>query len=407
MSTRSFRFVHAADFHLETPVGGIAEIPDHLRDPFLDAPYLAAERVFSTALAEEADFLVLSGDILDPQTTGPRGPLFLAGHFRRLAERGIKVYWAGGRCDPPEAWPSWLPLPENVYVFPGGRLAETIHRRDGVPLARLVGASRARGRAIRPGDFPSDTSALYSVAVIHGRSDGQRLKVRPIHYWALGGSHAPQSLFTAPYVAHYPGTPQGRQPRESGPHGCTLVNVNPEQQAELTLMPADCLRWHDECLAVDDPATADEVAARMRDRLQALTESAGGTQMLISWTISGGVGLVRKVRREGLAVEWLAMLRREAGPAVWSVGLRVEPSGPLPKEWYEQETLLGDFLRRVRHYQMNPQEPLELEPFLSEAQLAGWLGSIAALQDPAARERVLDEAAMLGVDLLGGEGGPS
>ena len=91
MSTRPFRFVHASDLHLEQPLMGVADVPDHLRELFLDAPYAAAQKLFDAVLVEDADFVLLAGDVLHPQNTGPRGPLFLVEQFTRLAERGIKL----------------------------------------------------------------------------------------------------------------------------------------------------------------------------------------------------------------------------------------------------------------------------------------------------------------------------
>ena len=84
MSTRPFRFVHASDFHLEQPLMGVAEVPDHLRELFLDAPFAAAKKVFDAALTEDADFVVLSGDILNTSDTGPSAPLFLVEQFARV-----------------------------------------------------------------------------------------------------------------------------------------------------------------------------------------------------------------------------------------------------------------------------------------------------------------------------------
>ena len=55
-----FRFIHASDFHLERPPRGLTEVPDHLRAPFVDAPYRAAERVFDAAIKERVDFVVLA-----------------------------------------------------------------------------------------------------------------------------------------------------------------------------------------------------------------------------------------------------------------------------------------------------------------------------------------------------------
>src|SRR5437773_10297684 len=93
---RAFSFVHASDLHLELPPHGLSEIPEHLRDSLLEAPYRAAERVFDLALSEKADFVVLSGEVLDASQTGPRGPCFLAKQFQRLRDREIAVYWVSG-----------------------------------------------------------------------------------------------------------------------------------------------------------------------------------------------------------------------------------------------------------------------------------------------------------------------
>ena len=132
MSTWPFRFIHASDFHLERPLMGVADVPDHLRDLFLESPYTAARQVFEAAMVEDVKFVVLSGGIVVPSSSGPRGPLFLAEQFTRLAERGIAVYWAGSAIDPPEVWPAAVRLPQNVHFFParpGRGIAGAIRRR--------------------------------------------------------------------------------------------------------------------------------------------------------------------------------------------------------------------------------------------------------------------------------------
>src|SRR5262245_4489473 len=99
MSGAFIRFLHAADLRLELPVVGLDEVPPHLRELLVDAPYDAARRVFDTALKERVDFVVLSGNIIDPQRAGPRGIAFLLEQFHRLAEQEIVVYWVGGEYD--------------------------------------------------------------------------------------------------------------------------------------------------------------------------------------------------------------------------------------------------------------------------------------------------------------------
>ena len=42
MPNRAFRFIHAADLHLELAPHGVAHVPDHLTDLFVDSAYAAA-----------------------------------------------------------------------------------------------------------------------------------------------------------------------------------------------------------------------------------------------------------------------------------------------------------------------------------------------------------------------------
>ena len=122
--------------------------------------------------------------------------------------------------------------------------------------------------------------------------------------------------------------------------------------------------------------------------------------------IAGSGPLITALRRGSLAAELVQWLREDYGhrlPAVWTVSLEAETSEALPPEWYEQETIRGDFLRAIRQLQISAGEPLGLERYLAESHRAGVLASVASLADRSAREDVLREAAALGAELLGGE----
>jgi len=408
MSNWPFRFVHSGDFHLELPPHGVAEVPDHLRELFLEAPYLAATKVFDTVLAEEAELLILSGDLLHPPHTGPRGPLFLAEQFARLDARGIAVYWAGGRVDPPELWPSGVKLPANVRRFPPGRIEQIVHSRDDVPLLRLLGASRDRRRKVRARDFKPDAGGLLSIAVVHGNAQAERLKDRGIHYWALGGRHDRDTLLSSPQVAHSPGSPQGRSPREPGAHGCTLVHIDPEHPPRTSFVPTDVARWVNERIIVDEQTKRDTLDGTLRDRMQQLTETHASIDLLISWTIGGTGPLMGPLRRGGLRQELLDWLRGQYGfgpPAAWSVEIDVEPPVELPEPWYDQETIRGDYLRMIRQWDV--EEPLDLAAYVPERYQAGTFGASLLLPEGTQRHRVLREAALLGAELLSGEEEPT
>jgi hypothetical protein len=399
----------------------VAEVPDHLRELFLTAPYTAARRVFDAALTEDADFMVLSGDILHPTTTGPHGPLFLVEQFTRLLDRGIRVYWATGTVDPPEAWPSALPLPQNVCVFPSDRVEEVrVHRND-VPVARLMGVGPPRQYKMRARDFSSDAAELYSIAVLHGQLDPSIVQQSTIDYWALGGRHARSAPAAGSPLVHYCGSTQGRDPEESGIHGCTLVEVDEKRHARTTLLPTEVARWLNERIVLPDAASRDDLRTRLRDRMQTLREGSPSTALLISWVIADEKTTpvdenttntvqppsARHVPWTQQTAELLESLRAEYGhgssPA-WSISCERERADTLPAEWYEQETIRGDFLRAIRQLRMNPAEPLGLDSLMTGPGADGTARQIATHFDPAGRDRMLREAAVLGVDLLSGEG---
>lgn len=408
MPGHALRLVHASDLHLERPPYGLAEIPDHLRELLLESPYLAARRVFDTVLAEEADLLILAGDAVQPDHSGPHGALFLLEQFQRLAERGIPVYWAGGSVDPPEVWPTWATLPENVHVFSRGRVDEFVYQRGATPVARLMGASRDRNRPVHADAFVPDATGLFSVGIIHGAADGQLLRAQGLNYWALGGRHGRSTVFSGPQTGHYPGSPQGRQPEEHGPHGCTLVEFDQQGGAKLTPVACDAIRWASERIGIEPGASREDLEATLHERMAALREATPDRPLMVSWTVVGSGALAKALRRGQVGSDLLGMLRADYGtaaPAAWSVSLEAEPPDDLPVEWYEQQTILGEYLRDLRHYEINPSEPIELEFYLGRHAETP-LGEAVALADGRSRQRVLREAALLGVDLLSPEEEP-
>lgn len=388
MASRPFRFIHAADFHLERPARGLSEVPEHLRELFRDAPYLAAAKVFDAALADEVDFVVLTGDLLDPHTAGLRALIFLTEQFQRLAQRGIAVYWTGGRNDAPHLWPPGFELPDNVHVIPAGRPTTLLHEREGEPVAQLVAASRGSGDVLRPSDLASRHEELFTLACVHGRVEAEQLTQHVIDYWALGGVHQRTVLLDEPYIAQYPGSPQGRSPEEPGVHGCWLVAVDEEEHVHTRFLATDVLRFVRQRIKLDDDATADTLAEQLR---AACTElAAADLAQVVEWTVNLPAELCRTLR--GADDELLEPLRVEFGcqqPALWTHRLKLQPRNAdeaLPPG------LLGDFLALVEAGRSGE----SAEPH----------GELAALSDelpaPAVHEQqdVWHDVAELGRELL-------
>jgi len=406
MSNWPFRFLHAADFHLETPLFGVEEVPEHLWDMFLDAPYRAVEQVFDTALAEKVDFVVLSGDLLHSQHTGPRGPLFLLRQFERLAERGIAVYWAGGQVAPPAAWPPSSPLPENVHRFAQAKPQTLIHRRADTPLARLLGASRPPHGGIRPEQFDPQQAGLFGIAVAHGRAPLELLRASRVAFWALGGRHARRTSCEAMPVVHHAGSPQGRHPEETGPHGCTLVDVDAQRSVRMTFVATDVIRWEAQQITIDEETSREGLHREMEQRIESLRQKSPQTDLLISWQIGGSGDLIAQLRRGALVSELVGRLREQFGrtaPVAWSVAISVDPPAKYPASWYDEDSIRGEFLRQLRRHEPSVGEPLGLEKCLPGLPVDAPLRALVLNLPDASRDSLLREATLLGVDLLAGE----
>jgi exonuclease SbcD len=95
----TFRFVHAADLHLDSPLRSLA-----LRDPALaDLIGNATRRAFTgivrICLEERVDALLLSGDLYDGEQTSMKTARFLADQIDLLHQAGVQVFIIRGNHD--------------------------------------------------------------------------------------------------------------------------------------------------------------------------------------------------------------------------------------------------------------------------------------------------------------------
>lgn len=401
------RFLQASDLHLEQPLYGLTEVPDQLRELLLDAPLQAASRVFETAILEDVDFVILAGDVINPHTAGPRAMAFLLDQLEQLRDHKIAVYWCGGKEDPPEAWPEAVALPDNVHVFPKGKIKQLVHRRGEQPQAAVIGVSSPADGLVPLGDFRIEPANIFTVAVAWGRTDAASAGAhKQIDYWALGGRHDAQTLFQGPQTAHYAGSPQGRCPGETGGHGCTLVQVEHGRKVRTKFIATESLRWRAETLSVTEGANRNDLQRQLRGAMQRIASEAGGAYVLVSWQVQGCETLVRQLRKGDLARELIDWLRTEFGrakPAVWTTALTTPPTETIPAELYEEDTILGDFLRAIREHEETPARTLNLAAFLPDLGKHRALASALQAVDRDERRVLLHEAAVLGLDLLSGE----
>ena len=153
-------------------------------------------------------------------------------------------------------------------------------------------------------------------------------------------------------MIHYAGSPQGRSPDDIGPHGATLVHISAERTIRTQFVPTDAVRWHTERVAIEDDATLDTVKKLLADRVKQLRAEADSRPLIVTWKLRGGEHLAGPAGRRDLAAEWQEWLRKDFflannKPVLWTQAVELDQPD-LPEAWFEEESMLGDFLRNLK-----------------------------------------------------------
>lgn len=414
MAGKGFKFIHTSDWHLDSPLRGVTEVPEHLVDDFLDAPLRAAMAVIDTAISEQVDFVILAGHLFDGDSRDVRASDFVWRQLHRLRDHGIGVAWVGTPSDGLGDWPLAMMLPPQVKLITRP-VPEVVpmHRGDQL-LCHLVASAAGNGPLAATTAFATHSPCPTLVAA-HGEFTGAvNLALADVAYWALGGRHAQEEIEGLRGRAWYCGAPQGFTPQESQPHGCLLVEVDAARQARARFIPTDVLRWQTiHCEMPDDLDQAGLVRI-LREQAERAHESAPGRQVLLRWILVDQDAsrdtrsdlLASRLRRGDMALEILRILRaelRQANRPVWPLAITTEPPETLPQGWYDEDTILGDLLRTVQQYQADPRLTIDLS--LPQTSRQGWDKLLPALSadNRSDREHLLRQVAVLGVDLLRGD----
>ena len=232
-----YRFVHAADIHLDSPLRSLA-----LRDPELAELIGNATRrtfvsIIDLCLTQRVDALLLAGDLYDGDQTSMKTARFLAEQLRHLHEAGIRTFIIRGNHDALSRITKELTFPDSVRLFGGRSEAIAVDRSDGLAVT-VHGLSFARPQApesLLP-RFKPPTEGAVNIALMHTSLAGAPghdvyapcnladLDAAGFDYWALGHIHK-RSVMQGRSAVVMAGMPQGRDINESGAKSVTLVTI--------------------------------------------------------------------------------------------------------------------------------------------------------------------------------------
>lgn len=370
----AFRFIHAADLHLDTPFAGMSGLPDRLRRHLQESTFAALGDLVDLSISSEVDFVVVSGDVYDASESSLRAQLRLQEAWNRLACANIPVYVIHGNHDPLSSSRLRLSLPRNVTVFGGSRpeSVTAVRRTDGQPVAVVSGISYPTAAVTENTAllFRRDpASPLYHIALLHANVDGQEghdayspcslkdLRASGYDYWALGHIHKRQILSESPWVV-YPGNLQGRSLKETGSKGCYLVEVDDNGETRLHFRELDHVRWAELSIPIGELTTEEAWKERVEERLEEVRGDLSGKTGIVRFTFTGRGPLHALLQNGRGGHDLLAELRRrETGrldadaslplhSVVWPVGFKAKTGPDIDRTRLAgEDSFLGELLR--------------------------------------------------------------
>ena len=358
----SFRFLHAADIHLDSPLKGLAGHEGSAAERIRTATREAFDQLVGLAIEEQIAFLIIAGDLYDGDWRDYKTGLFFVSQMGRLNKAGIPVYLLYGNHDAESQITRRLTLPENVNVF-GTRKPQSF-KVDELDVA-------LHGQSFRQRDitdnlaltYPEPVAGAFNIGVLHtglGGMGGHEnyapcslndLVNKGYHYWALGHVHQAEVLNEQPHIV-FSGNLQGRHVRETGGKGACLVTVENGEIVDLVTLHSDVVRWAVVPVSLDDSTSIGEAADRVRDAIEnAVANLADGRLLACRIQLQGRT----EIHEQLLAAEdhLLAEARSNAlglgDDVAWveKVVIATEPEID-PQTLAEREDAIGELRRMLQ-----------------------------------------------------------
>lgn len=259
-------------------------------------PRQAWNAFVNRALELKVGAVVLTGDVVDESNRFYEAFTILHSGVAKLVEAGVPIFAVSGNHDY-----DILPrLADEIQDFRllgrGGQWEEAVLQSDSGPTLRFQGWSfPSRHVTTSPlADYLPPDDGVPTVGLLHcdcgapassyGPVSLAELKAKAPDIWLLGHIHVPGLLARGGPTILYPGSPQGLDPSEQGPHGAWMVDMEPGQVPSVELLPLAELRWERVDLSLEQ--AADE---------QSLQQAAVGALQRKHEAIRGQLGLTKAV----------------------------------------------------------------------------------------------------------------
>lgn len=303
-----FRFIHAADIHLDSPLVGLRGHDSAPADRLRSAPRQALENLVELAVDSKVDFLLIAGDVFDGNWKDFATGQFFVKQMAKLRDSQIPVYLIAGNHDAENKMTRSLPYPDNVHMFESGQA--TTQRIEAIEVA-IHGQSFATQAVTEDLSmrYPAKIPGWFNIGLLHTSCTGREghenyapctidgLRTRGYDYWALGHIHKREVLCEDPWVV-FPGNIQGRHAKEIGAKGCYLMSVSDNSKINSQFKPLDVLRWETVSLDVESLSHLEDLPGLFSSKLQQTIDNSEDRLLAIRIELVGQSPLHRKLRIE-------------------------------------------------------------------------------------------------------------
>lgn len=292
-----FKFIHAADIHLDSKLKGLERYEGAPVQEIREAARHALSKLVDLAIKEDVALVLIAGDLYDGDWQDMHTGFFFISQASRLREANIPLFLIAGNHDAENRITRSLRLPTNVTFFAADAPESKVLEELGVAIHGQSFSTAAVLDDLSHG-YPAAKPGCFNIGLLHTCASGREghdryapctiegLKSKGYDYWALGHIHTRETLCQTPYIA-FPGNIQGRHVRETGPKGCLLVTVEDDRSLEVEFKELDVLRWESPEIDVSQAESLDDVLDLVRAEIGALRRRAAGLSLAMRVNLVG------------------------------------------------------------------------------------------------------------------------
>lgn len=355
-----FKFIHAADIHLDSPLRGLERYDGAPVEKIRGATREALINLVDLAISEEVDFVLVAGDLYDGDWRDYNTGLFFAAQMSKLREAGIRVITVSGNHDAGSPISRQLRMPDNVQRLSSRRPETVLFESMGVAVHGQSFSKSATTDDLSS-SYPDAIAGLFNIGLLHTSATGREghepyapctidtLLSKGYDYWALGHVHRREILNEEPLIL-FPGNIQGRHIRETGPKGCTLVTVEEGRIASAEHRQLDVLRWCSKEIDATGSESPDDIVDLLGSALREEMDKSNGRPLAMRLLISGSCKAHTDLAlKSGRWINDVRMIATDiSGGNVWiekiKIGTRIETD---LDEMLKRDDPIGGLLRSI------------------------------------------------------------